>query len=124
MIRNLSVLLQRNSGGGPTVPQIVGRLLDLFPQSGERVVGKTSVGKWASSLPDEVSEVLTQHGGLAKFASANPNFFHVSKENGTLTVSLTSLSTGLLQQKKFKEAQRLEKANEKRRSFSGDRRRF
>lgn len=124
MIRSCAFLFQRSNGGGPTVPQIVGRLLDLFPTQGERHAAKTSVGKWAASLPDEVNEVLAQHGGLAKFASANPNFFSISKENGTLAVSLTSMASGLLSQKKFKEAQREEKANEKKRMFSNERRRY
>ena len=93
----------------PTPPQIIARLLELFPRESNSIAVRT----WAPKLPDEVNELLSTHGGLTKFASGHPNFFSVLQENGVAVVKLTDMSRNLRSQKKFKDEKRREKEADK-----------
>lgn len=110
MLRNCCVVLQQRFGQRKalTVPEVVGKLLEKFTCEGEKT--KMTVGKLASTLPDELNETLSEHGGLARFASSNPNFFTVIRENGTLVITLSEMSRSLVRQKHYKEEQRALKA--------------
>lgn len=119
MFRRSVSSFQRHSG--PSIPQIIGRLIDSFPTregpTGPVPVGKYPIGKWAASLPEEVNETLANHGGLAKFSTDNGNFFTVSRENGTLVVSLTNMAVGLVKQKRFKDAMKTEQKQYEKKRF-------
>lgn len=103
---------QRSAGvnsAGPSPPQIIARLLELFPDNSVCVPAR----KWAPVLPDDVNEVLAGHGGLTKFTGNHPNFFSVIEENGAVVIKLTGVSKSLVQQKKFKDEKRREKEAQK-----------
>lgn len=100
---------------GPAVPQVIGRLLELFPAGKDKYpVSKVPASTWAASLPDDVQEVLASHGGLAKFVSNQPNFFKVTKENSCVVISLGELGRGLLATKKYKEEQKAKTSTQRR----------
>jgi hypothetical protein len=109
----------RGSGGpragsrsGPSEPQIIARLLALFPPG----KGFVPVNKWASLLPDEVQEALVPYGGLSAFTRSQVNFFIVRQENGVTVVSLSPMGGELSNQqaaKEKREQQRAEKLKEK-----------
>jgi hypothetical protein len=111
MLRCCSLVLQRRfeQRKALTVPEVVGKLLEKFAEKGE-IRTKMTVGKLASSLSDDINESLCEHGGLARFATSNPNFFTVVRENGTLVVFLSDMSANLCRQKYYKEEQRALKA--------------
>jgi hypothetical protein len=118
MFRNCLLFHQRRfERKGLTVPAVIGKVLQKFPIENGNLRTKMTVGKLAATLPDELNESLSEHGGLARFASSNPNFFTVVRENGTLVVSLSELSSSLLRQKSYKEEQRALKQSDRPKRF-------
>lgn len=102
----------------PNEPQIIARLIEHFPKGHSFV----PINKWATSLPDELQEVLVPYGGLSAFTRAQVNFFLVRQENGTTVASLSPMGMELARQRDSKgkrEEKRAEKAKLQRAKFEG-----
>lgn len=93
-------------GGGPprfgssgaveyNEPALVAKLLELFP------TGKAwiPISKWSHDLPETLQEPISRFGGLGKFATSQPNFFIVRKENDINVVALTPMATELCRER-------------------------
>lgn len=87
--------IHRGSLSHPTEPQLVARLLELFPTDKTWV----PVSKWAQAMPDEVREVLVAYDGLGNFTSSQTNFFIVRSENGVKMVSLSTMGMRLCRER-------------------------
>lgn len=85
----------------PTEPQLVAKLLELFPVKSAWI----PVSKWVQTMPDDVREALVTYNGLGTFVSSQSNFFIVRSENGVKVVSLSTMGAELCRERAQKEKQ-------------------
>lgn len=89
----------RNSRQLPSEPQLISKLLELYPEKESFV----PISRWVQTFSEEILEALVPYGGLGAFVAAQSNFFMVRSENGVKVVSLSKMGSELCIEKRNKE---------------------